>query len=69
MPPAKSSDGSLKLLMITSGNPLKASKETVFERETLSKIVPRDVTRSFDVVIVHSKLGLCSKDVAKSVKL
>lgn len=69
MPPAGSSEGSLKLLIVTPGNPLNASNETTFDRETLSNIVPRAVTRSLAVEIVHSKLGLCNRNTAKSVNL
>lgn len=58
IPPAESSEGSWKLLIVTPGRPLKALKVMIFDRETLSKMVPRAVTRSFFVEIVQSKLGL-----------
>jgi hypothetical protein len=69
MPPAGSSLGNLKLLIVTPGKPLKALKETPFVNETPSKMVPRAVTRNLSVEMVQSKLGLCSRTVAKSVKL
>jgi hypothetical protein len=69
MPPAGSSLGSLKLLIVTPGKPLKALNETTFDNETLSKMVPSAVRRNLLVEIVQSKLGLCNKKVAKSVKL
>ena len=69
IPPAGSSEGSWKLLMVTPGKPLKALNEIVFDKDTLSKIVPRAVSLNFDVDIVQSKLGLCNKNVANSVKL
>jgi hypothetical protein len=46
IPPAGSSDGSWKLLIVTPGRPLKALKVTSLLRETPSKIVPMAVTRS-----------------------
>jgi hypothetical protein len=58
IPPAGSSDGNWKLLIVTPGKPLKAFSEIVFVKDTLSKIVPRAVSRSLDVEIIHSKLGL-----------
>ena len=58
IPPAGSSEGSWKLLIVTPGSPLKALNETFLDKETLSKIVPSAVTRSLSVEIVHSKLGL-----------
>jgi hypothetical protein len=61
IPPAGSSDGSWKLLMVTPGKLLKAFKVMVFVRDTLSNIVPRAVTRRLDVEMVQSKLGLWSK--------
>jgi len=69
IPPDGSSDGNWKLLIVTPGKLLKALNETVLERITLSKLAPRAVRRNLDVEIVHSKLGLWSKNVAKSVKL
>lgn len=69
MPPAGSSDGSWKLLIMTPGMPLNAFSVMTLESEILSKIVPRAVTRSLEVDIVQSKLGLWSKKVANSVKL
>lgn len=64
IPPAGSSLGKLKLLMVTPGRPLKALKVRSFERLTLSKIVPSALRRSLVVEIVHSKDGLWSKNVA-----
>jgi len=61
MPPAESSEGSLKLLIVTPGSPLKASNEINFFNDTLSKMVPNAVSLSLEVDIVQSKLGLCSK--------
>ena len=58
MPPAGSSEGSWKLLMVTPGRPLKALNETSFESETLLNMVPRAVNWSLDVEIVQVKLGL-----------
>ena len=55
--------------MMTPGIPLNALSVMTLESEMLSKIVPRAVTRSLEVDIVQSKLGLCSKKVANSVKL
>lgn len=69
MPPAGSSPGNLKLLIVTPGKPLKALNDITFDSETPSKMVPSAVRRNLSVEIVHSKLGLCSKKVAKSVKL
>ena len=69
IPPAGSSDGSWKLLIVTPGSPLKALNVTTLDKETLSNIVPRAVSRSLGVDIVQSKLGLWSKKVANSVKL
>ena len=56
-------------MIVTPGSPLNAFRVITFESEMLSKIVPRAVTLSLGVEIVHSKLGLWSKKVAKSVKL
>ena len=58
IPPAGSSEGSWKLLIVTPGRPLKALNETSFESETLSNMVPRAVTRSLDVEIVQVKFDL-----------
>lgn len=69
MPPAGSSDGNWKLLIVTPGSPLKALKDTTLLRDTWSNIVPKAVKRRFEVDIVQSKLGLWSKKVAKSVNL
>jgi len=69
IPPAGSSDGSLKLLMVTPGRPLNALNETFLDNTTLSNVVPRALRRSFGVEIVHSKLGLCKRNVANEVNL
>ena len=69
IPPAGSSDGSWKLLMVTPGKPLKAFRVIVFVKEIPSKIVPNAVSRRFDVDMVQSKLGLWSKYVANDVNL
>lgn len=69
MPPAGSSPGSLKLLIVTPGRPLNALKETSFVNDTPSKLIPSAVTRSLSVEMVHPKVGLCNKKVAKSEKL
>ena len=69
IPPAVSSSGSWKLLMVTPGMPLKAFNVTFLTKETLSKMVPRAVTRSLSVDITQVKLGLCNKNVANAVKL
>ena len=69
IPPAGSSEGSWKLLIVTPGSPSKALNETFLDKETLSKIVPSAVTRSLSVEIVHSKLGLWSRKTAKFVNL
>lgn len=61
MPLAGSSDGSWKLLIVTPGKLLNAFNVMVFVKDTLSKIVPRAVTRRVDVEMVQSKLGLWSK--------
>lgn len=64
IPPAESSPGKLKLLIVTPGRPLKALKLSSFDKLTVSKIVPSAVTRSLLVDIVHWNEGLCSKNVA-----
>lgn len=69
IPPAGSSEGSWKLLIVTPGRPLNAFKVTVFDIETPLKIVPRAVNLREEVEIVQSKLGLCSKYVANEVNL
>lgn len=69
MPPAGSSDGSWKLLIVTPGRPLKALKDTTLLKDTWSKIVPKAVTRRLGVDIVQSKVGLWSKKMAKEVNL
>lgn len=69
IPPAGSSEGSWKLLIVTPGRPLNAFKVITFDRETPLKIVPRAVTLRDEVEIVQSKLGLCSKYVANEVNL
>jgi hypothetical protein len=69
IPPAGSSEGSWKLLIVTPGRPLNAFKVIVFDKETPLKIVPRAVTLRDEVEIVQSKLGLCSKYVANEVNL
>ena len=55
--------------MVTPGRLLNALKVTSLDNTTLSKIVPNAVTRSLLVEMVHSKLELCRRKVAKSVKL
>lgn len=55
--------------MVTPGKLLKAFKVIVFVKDTLSKIVPRAVTRRLGVEMVQSKLGLWSKYVANEVNL
>ena len=57
------------MLIITPGKLLKALNDTFFDNETLSKIVPKAVTRNLGVEIVHSKSALWSKNVAKAVNL
>ena len=47
--------------MVTPGKLLKAFKVMVFVKDTLSKIVPRAVTRRRDVEMVQLKLRLWSK--------
>jgi hypothetical protein len=69
IPPAGSSEGSWKLLIVTPGRPLNALSVTVFDIETPLKIVPRAVSLREEVDIVQSKLGLCSKYVANDVNL
>lgn len=69
MPPAGSSLGSWKLLIVTPGRLLNAFSVICFDRETLSKIVPKAVTRTLSDEIVQVKLGLCNRNVANSVKL
>lgn len=69
MPPAGSSDGSWKLLIVTPGMLLNAFNVMVFFKDTLSNIVPRAVTRRLDVEMVQSKLGLWSKYVVNEVNL
>lgn len=69
IPPAGSSEGSWKLLIVTPGRPLNAFKVTVFDNETPLNIVPRAVTLREEVEIVQSKLGLWSKYVANEVNL
>jgi hypothetical protein len=69
IPPAGSSEGSWKLLIVTPGSPLNAFKVIVLDNETPLKIVPRAVTLREEVEIVQSKLGLCSKYVANKVNL
>lgn len=58
-----------KSLIVTPGRLLKASREMFLLRLTLSKIVPSAVTRRAEVEIIHSKVGLWSKNVANVVKL
>ena len=55
--------------MVTPGRLLNAFNEMVFLKVILSKIVPKAVNLSFEVDIVHSKLGLCNKYVAYAVNL
>ena len=57
------------MLIVTPGRLLKALNETFLLNVTPSKFVPRAVTRRFCVEIVHSKLGLCRRIVAKDVNL
>lgn len=57
------------MLIATPGSPLNALKDTSLVNETLSKIVPRAFKRNFGVEMVHSKLGLCNKNVANAVNL
>lgn len=69
IPPAGSSPGSWKLLIVTPGSPLKALKDMFFVSETLSKIVPKATSCNEGDDIVQVKLGLCSKNVANVVNL
>jgi len=61
IPPAGSSEGSWKLLIVMPGRPLNAFKVIVFDIETPLKMVPRAVSLREEVEIVQAKLGLCSK--------
>lgn len=58
IPPAGSSLGSWKLLIVTPGKLLNALNVTFFDKDTLSKMVPSAVKRNLFVDIVQSKLGL-----------
>jgi hypothetical protein len=58
IPPAGSSAGSWKWLILRPGNLLKAMNEMSLVSDTLSKIVPRAVRRRVGVDIVQVKLGL-----------
>ena len=67
IPPAGSSDGSLKLLIVTPGRLLNALNEISLLSFTPSKIAPIAVTRSASVEIVHVNSSLWSRNVANSV--
>ena len=67
MPPAGSSLGSSKLLIVTPGRPLNALSVTFFVSWTPSKMVPKAVTRRLFVEITQVNSSLCSKYVANVV--
>lgn len=69
IPPAGSSDGSTKLLIVTPGNPLNAAREMSLVSDTLLKMVPRASTCSLSVEMVHVNEGLCKRKTAKFVNL
>ena len=58
IPPAESSPGSSKLLMVTPGSPLNALSVTFFVSWTPSKIVPRAVTWRLFVEITQVNSSL-----------
>lgn len=58
-----------KLLIVTPGKLSKASRDMFLLKITPSKLVPSAVTRKAEVEMVHSKLGLCNRKVAKDVNL
>lgn len=44
--------------MVTPGSELKALNETVFDKDTLSNMVPSALTRNLGVEMIHSNSGL-----------
>lgn len=67
IPPFGSSEGSLKLDIVTPGSPLNALNEIFLLRDTPLNIVPSASRRSESVKIVHVNSSLCSRYVANTV--